>query len=105
MTVLLAVLAVGAGSLLFRAAPLLGARHLPDGVVTACGWAGVAVITAITVRAVLDHDDPATPLAPVAAALAVATGLAIAVRGVPVLWAVAGGAASYLVLVSLLAAP
>ena len=39
MTVLLAVLVVGAGSLVFRLGPLLGADRLPTSVTRVAGWA------------------------------------------------------------------
>jgi hypothetical protein len=83
VTVLIAVLVVGAGSLFLRTAPLPGARHLPDRLTEAAGWAGIAVV-AITVRAVLHHHDSGTPAAPLGAAVAavaVATGLLLAFRG------------------------
>lgn len=98
MTVLLAVLTVGAGSLLFRLVPLLGARRLPDWLTRVAGWAGLSVLTAITVRAVAGHQDPAVPAAPLLAAVAVGAGLYLAFRGRSVLVAVSAGAACYLVL-------
>ena len=98
MRVLLAVLVVGAGSLLLRLAPLLGARRLPDRLPRIAGWAGLSVLAAFTVRAVLGHHDPAVPGAPVLAALAVAGGLFLAFRGRSLLFAVAAGTACYLVL-------
>ncbi len=104
MTVLLAVLVVGIGSFALRAAPLLGARHLPDRLTEAAGWAGLAVIAAITVRAVLRHHDTATPGAPLVAAVAVAAGLWLAFRGRSVLLAVAVGCAAYVALATALPA-
>lgn len=101
MNVLLAVLAVGVGSVLFRVAPLLGADRLSERVSRTAAWAGVSVLAAITVRSVATHQDatlsPATP-APLLAALAVGLGLLLAHRGRSVLMAVASGAAAYLVL-------
>ena len=104
MTVLLAVLAVGAGSLLFRLAPLLGAERLSDRVTRLAGWAGLSVLAAITVRAVVLHDDPSVSWAPLLAALSVGAGLVLAFRGRSQLVAVAAGAASYLVLAAVLSA-
>jgi branched-subunit amino acid transport protein len=75
MRVLLAVLVVGAGSLLLRLAPLLGAHRLPDRLSRVAGWAGVSVLAAFTIRAVLQHHDPGVPIAPVLAGLAVGAGL------------------------------
>lgn len=103
MSVLIAVLVVGLGSLLFRAIPLVGAHRLPEGVAKAAGYAGLAVIGAITVRAVLNHQDPGIPAAPVVAALAVGLGLWVAFRGRPVPVAVGVGLGSYLLLSSALA--
>lgn len=104
MNVLLAVLVVGAGSLLFRLAPLLGAERLPERVSRTATWAGVSVLAAITVRSVVTHEDatlPSATPAPLLAALAVGLGLLLAHRGRSVLVAVASGAAAYLVLSAL----
>jgi len=98
MNVLLAVIAVGGGSLLFRLAPLLGANRLPDRVTRVAGWAGLSVLAAIAVRAVVSFDDPTVAGAPVVAALAVAAGLYLAFRGRSLLLAAAAGAGCYLVL-------
>jgi branched-subunit amino acid transport protein len=104
MTVLLAVLAVGAGSLLFRLVPLLGAEWLAEPVTRVAGWAGLSVLAAITVRSVLQHQDPTVSGAPLLAALSVGAGLVLAFRGRSQLVAVAAGAAVYLVLVAALTA-
>ena len=104
MTVLLAVLAVGAGSLIFRLAPLLGAERLPDRVTHVAGRAGLAVLAAITVRTVVQHHDPSVPAAPLVAALAVGLGLFLAFRGRSLPLSVATGVASYLVLSAALTA-
>jgi hypothetical protein len=97
MTVLLAVAVVGAGSLFFRLAPLMGAHLLSDRLARVSGWAGLAVLAAISVRAVALHRDDTVPgaplLAPLLAALAVGTGLVLAHRGRSVLTSVASGAA------------
>lgn len=98
MTVLLAVLAVGAGSLLFRLAPLLGAHRLPDRLSRGAGWAGLSVLTALTVRAVAGHHDPAVPAAQLLAAASVGAGLYLAFRGRSLLLAAVTGASCYLVL-------
>jgi len=105
MTVLIAVLVVGAGSLLFRAVPLLGARHLPDPLTNAAGLAGLAVIAALTVRAVLHHEDSAVTAAPFVAAASIAVGLVLAFRGRSVAVAVGAGLATYLVLAAALPSP
>ena len=104
MSVVVAVLAVGAGSLLFRLLPLLGANRLPDQVTRVAGWAGLSVLAAITVRAVVTFDDPAVSGAPLVAALAVGAGLYLAFRGRSPLLAVAAGAGCYLVLATALSA-
>jgi branched-subunit amino acid transport protein len=98
MRVLLAVLIVGAGSLLLRLTPLLGAHRLPDRLSRVAGWAGVSVLAAFTIRAVLQHHDPGVPIAPVVAGLAVGAGLFLAFRGRSLLVSVAAGTACYLVL-------
>jgi branched-subunit amino acid transport protein len=104
MTVLLAVLVVGTGSLVFRLAPLLGAHRLPDRLARVAGWAGLAVLAAITVRAVALHRDAAFSGAPVLAAIAVGTGLTLAYLGRSVLVSVSSGAATYLVLAAVITA-
>lgn len=101
MSVLLAVLVVGLGSLLFRLAPLLGAERLPDRITRAAAWAGLSVLAAITARSVATHQDASVAQlvpAPLVAAAAVGLGLFLAHRGRSVLVAVATGAAAYLVL-------
>ena len=104
MSVLLAVVAVGGGSLLFRLVPLLGARRLPDRLTRVAGWAGLSVLTAITVRAVAAHRDPAVPAAPLLAAVCVGAGLYLAFRGRSLLLAAVAGAGCYLVLSAALSA-
>lgn len=96
MNVVLAVLVVGAGSLLFRLVPLMSSRRLPEQLTRTAGWAGLSVIAAISVRAVLLQDDPSLPVAPLVAAVSVAAGLITAFRGHSVLAAVGVGGASYL---------
>ena len=98
MNVVLAVAVVGAGSLFFRLAPLMGAHLLSDRLARLSGWAGLAVLAAISVRAVVLHRDDTVPGAPLLAALAVGTGLVLAHRGRSVLTSVASGAAVYLAL-------
>ena len=103
MNVLLAVLVVGAGSIAFRLVPLVTGRRIPETLARGAGFAGLSVIVGITVRSVLLLEDSATPLAPVAALVAVTAGLALAFRGRSVLVAVGVGCASYVVMVGLLA--
>ena len=105
MSVLIAVLVVGAGSLAFRAVPLLGARHLPTVLTNAAGLAGLAVIAALTTRAALHHEDTAIPSAPLVAAVSIGVGLLLALRGRSVAVAVAAGLATYLVLAATLPSP
>ncbi|MET1060916.1 MAG: AzlD domain-containing protein [Nocardioides sp.] len=105
MTVLIAVLVVGAGSLLFRVVPLLGARHLPDPLTNAAGLAGLAVIAALSVRAVLHHEDAGIVAAPLVAAISIGVGLVLAFRGRSVATAVAAGLATYVVLAAALPSP
>jgi branched-subunit amino acid transport protein len=107
--VLLAVTAVGALSLALRLVPLLGARLLPDRIAQLAGWAGLAVLAAITVRAVVNHRDASLPgaladAAPLLAAAALGVVLALAYRGRSLLLAVGAGAGTYLVLGAALAA-
>ena len=106
MTVLLAVTVVGAASLLFRLAPLLGAHLMPDNVSRVAAYAGMAVLAGLVVRAVLGHDDPAVTAAPDAlvAAASLAPALYLAWRGRSALLSVAAAASTYLVLTALLAA-
>ncbi len=103
MNVLLAVLVVGAGSIAFRVVPLVTGQQISPTLAQGAGWAGLSVIAGITVRSVLLLHDDATYLAPLAAVVAVAAGLALAFRGRSILLAVAVGCASYVVLVGLLA--
>lgn len=103
MNVVLAVLAVGAGSMAFRVVPLITGRQVPPALARAASWAGLAVIAGISVRTTLLLRDPATPLAPVVAVLSVAVGFVLALRGRSVLVAVGAGCASYVVLAAALA--
>ena len=92
MTVALAVGVVGAGSLLFRLLPLLGAARVPVALSRAAGWAGLSVLAALVVRSVVRHQDPEVPAAPLLAALALAVALGLAHRGRSALVSVARGA-------------
>jgi branched-subunit amino acid transport protein len=103
VNVLLAVLAVGAGSVAFRLVPLLTGRQIPPALARGASWAGLSVIAGITVRSTLLLEDPGVPLAPVAAVLSVGAGLVLALRGRSVLVAVGAGCASYVVLAAVLA--
>ena len=102
MTVLIAVLLVGGGSLLLRVVPLLAARSIPDRLTSLAGWAGLSVLAAMTVRAVLHYHDPSVPAARTVAAVSVGLGLLLAFRGRSVLVAVGAGGATYLVLAAIL---
>ena len=104
MTVMIAVLVVGAGSLLLRSVPLLGARRLPDRVAAHAEHAGLAVLTALIVRAVVLHRNPDVSGAPLVALVSTTAGLVVAYRGRSVLVAVTTGAVSYLVLTAALTA-
>jgi branched-subunit amino acid transport protein len=105
MTVLLAVTAVGAASLFFRIAPLLGAELLPERLVRLAAHAGLAVLTGLAVRAVVLHQDPAVTAVPgpVLAAAALAPALYLAFRGRSTLLAISTAAAAYLLLATVLA--
>jgi hypothetical protein len=103
VNVLLAVLAVGAGSMAFRLVPLLTGRQIPATLARGASWAGLAVIAGITVRSTLLLHDPSIAFAPVVALLAVTTGFVLAFRGHSVLVAVAAGGASYVVIGAALA--
>ena len=98
MNVLIAVLLVGAGSLVFRLAPLLGARRIPDRLTVVAGWAALSVMVAMTVRGVLDHRDPTVPGAGLVAAVSMGLGLLLAFHGRSALLAVAAGGSTYVVL-------
>ena len=102
MTVLIAVLAVGAGSLVFRVVPLLAAGRIPDRLTSLAGWAGLAVLAAMTVRAVLQHRDSSIPDAPMVAAISVGLGLMLAFRGRSVVVSVGAGASTYLLMAAAL---
>jgi branched-subunit amino acid transport protein AzlD len=108
MNVALAVAVVGAGSLLLRLLPLVGATLVPDRLSVHAARAAMAVLAAMTVRTVLLHGDESlagsSVTAPVLAALAVALGLWLAHRGRSVLVASGTGLASYVVLAAGLAA-
>lgn len=101
MTTVLALMAVGLGSLAYRVLPLLGAARVPDHVSRAAGWAGLSVLVAVTVRGVLHHRDDSTPGAVVVAVLSVALGLVLAARRVPVPVVLVVGAGGYLMLAAL----
>lgn len=96
MTVLVAVVLVSAGSLVLRVTPLVAARRIPDRLTSVAGLAGMAVLAAMTVRAVLAHQDPSFPAARPVAAAAVAVGILLAFRRRPVLQAVGAGGLTYL---------
>jgi branched-subunit amino acid transport protein len=81
MSTLAVVLAVTAGSLAFRLVPLLGLVAVPEQAARVARGAGVAAMTAMVVRGVLEHRDPGLPGAGVIAGAAVAVGLAVATRG------------------------
>jgi branched-subunit amino acid transport protein len=98
VTVLLAVIVVGVGSLLVRVVPLLGARRLPDRLSRLAGLAGVSVLAALTVRAVVLHEDASVADAPVHAFVAVALSLFVAFTGRSVLVAMSMGVAAYVLL-------
>jgi branched-subunit amino acid transport protein len=83
--------------------PLVGARRLPDRVAAFAEYAGMAVLAAIVVRAVVLHRDPGVPGAPLVALVATASGLLVAYRGRSVLTSVATGAATYLAITAALA--
>ena len=102
MSVTLAVVVVGTGSLMLRLLPLMGATFIPDRLSVHAARAAMAVLAAMTVRTVLRHQDAALAgslvTAPVLAALAVGLGLWLAYRGRSVLVASSFGLASYVVL-------
>jgi branched-subunit amino acid transport protein len=98
MSVLLAVAIVGVASLVFRLAPLLGARRIPDRATVVAGWAAQSLMAAMIVRSVLDHRDPAVPGAAAVAVVSMGLGLVLAFRGRSALIAVVVGGASYVVL-------
>jgi branched-subunit amino acid transport protein len=102
MSVLIAVAVVGLGSLLLRVVPLVGARRMPDRVAAYAEQAGVAVLAAIVVRAVVLHRNDDVSGAPLVALLATTAGLVVAFRGRSVLTAVATGAATYLAITAVL---
>jgi branched-subunit amino acid transport protein len=101
-TTVLALLLVGAGSLAYRLLPLLGAARVPDAVSTVAGWAGLSVLTAVTVRGVLHHRDDTIPWAVPVAAVSVGLALLLAARGRSALLVLSVGAATYLALSTLL---
>jgi len=96
MTVLIAVLVVGAGSLVFRLVPLLTAQWIPARLTALAGWGGLGVLAAITVRAVLHQQDASVPAARLVAAVSVGVGLVLVGRRGSVLLGVAGCASVYL---------
>ena len=102
MSTALAVAVVGAGSLVFRLLPLVGATLIPERLSVHAARAAMAVLAATTVRTVLRHGDHTLDgslvTAPVLAALAVGLGLWLAYRGRSVLVASSVGLASYVVL-------
>ncbi len=103
-TTVLALLLVGAGSIAYRLVPLLGAARVPEAVSTVAGWAGLSVLTAVTVRGVLHHRDDSIPWAVPVAVVSVGLALVVAARGRSTLLVLAVGAATYLALSTLLGA-
>lgn len=101
MTLLAAVAIVAAGSLLLRAVPLLTARHVPERLADAAGWAGLGVIAAMTVRGLLGPSPGCGLVTQLPALLAAGVGVLLAVRRVPTLIAVASGLGTYLLLAPL----
>lgn len=95
--VVLAVVVVGAGSLLLRLVPFLATARLAEPAARAAAWAGVAVLAAFTVRAVLAHRDPEVAAPALLAVACLGLTLLVAVRGHPVVAAVAAGAGLYVV--------
>jgi branched-subunit amino acid transport protein len=90
----LVVLAVGAGSFLFRVAPLLVLPRIPfgeraDRVVRHAGTAAITALIAVSTR----HG--ATGSATVPTVLAVAVGVVLAARGASMLRLLAGGGGVY----------
>jgi len=104
MTTVVALLLVGAGSLAFRALPLLGATRLPGAMSTVAGWAGVSVLTAVSVRGVLDHRDNSIPWAVPVAVISTAVALVVASRGRGMLVVLGVGAGTYVALSTLISA-
>jgi branched-subunit amino acid transport protein len=90
----IAILAVGAVSYVFRAAPLLvlGRMRLSDRVDRVVRHAGSAALTALLVGTVLHGGDAGTSTAILAAT---ATGLIVAVRGASMLRVVLAGGFTY----------
>ena len=104
MTVAIAVLVVGLGSLLFRTLPLLAARRLPDRLATHAEHAGLAVLAALIVRAVVLHRDAHLTTAPLVALAATAVALVVAYRGRSLLVAVVAGGATYVAMAAVIGA-
>ena len=104
MTTVVALVLVGAGSLAFRLLPLLGAARVPGSVSRVAGWAGVSVLSAVTVQGVLHHHDRSIPLAVPVAVVALAVALAAAARERGVLVVLAAGAGTYLALSAVIGA-
>ncbi len=93
----MAVVLVGAGSYAFRVVPLLAAgrvRPMPA-VERLLGHVPPAVLSALAVTAVLRHDASGRPHDTVAVVVALAVGMALAHRRLPVVVTVAGGIAGY----------
>lgn len=103
MSVGIAVLVVGLGSLAFRLGPLVAARRVSARVSAVAGWAGVAVLAAYVVRTVVQHHDPAVPAAWLVAVVAVGSGLVVVARRGPVVLALGACAAVYVRVGALLA--
>jgi branched-subunit amino acid transport protein len=100
MSTLAVVLAVTAGSLAFRLVPLLGWVAVPEQAARVARGAGVAAMTAMVVRGVMEHRDPGVPAAGAVAVAAVAVGLAVATRGRSLGVVLVSGLATYGVLAS-----
>ena len=104
MTTVVALLLVGAGSLAYRLVPLLGAARVPEAVSRVAGWAGVSVLSAVTVRGVLHHHDRSIPWAVPVAVVSLAVALVVAARGRGILVVLGAGAGTYLALSTVIGA-
>jgi branched-subunit amino acid transport protein len=92
-----AIVLIGVGSYAFRVVPVLAAGRMRPRprLERALGHVPPAVLSALAVTAAIRHDGGGRPGAGVAVVVALAVGVAVSARRLPMIAALAGGLAAY----------